>query len=83
MIADLLIAVGEACIDVPDLDTLRHHLLHLALAEWEAVGEPRAMTDDLYRVAKPSVRRQLDTHQAQSLLTPDQPGDPPSHGAGD
>ena len=34
-----------------------------AEAEREAVVELHAMADDLYRVAKTSIRRHLDTHQ--------------------
>lgn len=48
----------------------QHHLLHLAEAEREAVIKPHAMAYDFYRVAKPSVRRHLDTHQPQPFLTP-------------
>jgi hypothetical protein len=34
---------------------LQHHLLHLAEAQREPVVQPHTMTDDLHRVAEPSV----------------------------
>ena len=54
---------------------LGHHLLPLTEAKREAVVKPHAITDELCRVAKPSVRRRLDGHQPQPLLTPEQPDD--------
>jgi hypothetical protein len=61
----------------------QHHLLHLTQAQWEPVVEPDTVTDDLRRVAKPLVGRRLVPHQPQPLPPHcEQPGDPPSHKAG-
>src|SRR6185312_7667223 len=67
-----------------DHATSQHHLLHLAEAEREAVVEPDTVANDLRREAKPSVRRRLNPHQpSPSHPTASNPGDPPSHKAGD
>jgi hypothetical protein len=61
----------------------QHHFFDLAEAEREAVVEPDTVADDLYRKAKP--RYDGASTPTSPALSPhrEQPGDPPSHEAGD